>query len=102
MPPVMITKKSALFDVDVTPQHWRGVRNVACYRLRWGGEDCFFLAPTGHLTFPMTPQKLFDHSVLVLTVGSRKVVKDGCFDEDGESLRAAVGPLLDVEFVHAL
>jgi hypothetical protein len=103
MPPMMVTDKSALFEIDVEPRHWsNGARRVACYRLPWEGKDCFFLAPTKHLTFPMTPQKLFEHSVLVLTVGGRETVKDRYFDEDSQSLRDAIEAHLDVEYVHAL
>lgn len=99
---MMVTDKSALFVIGVVSRHWKGVRNVACYRLHWEGRDCFFLAPTEHLTFPMTPQKLFEHSVLVLTAGTRETVKNRYFDEDGQSLQEAVESHLDVEYVHAL
>lgn len=102
VPPMMVTDKSALFVIGVVPRYWKGTRNVACFRLSWEGRDCFFLASTEHLTFPMTPQKLFEHSCLILTAGTRETVKDRYFDEDSRSLRDAVEAHLDVEYVHAL
>jgi hypothetical protein len=99
----MITERSALFELDVELHHWlHGPHRIVCFRAPWEGKDCFFLAPTKHLTYPMTIQKLFEHSVLVLTMAGRKVVKDRYFDEDGESLLGAVEGLLDVEYVHSL
>jgi len=103
VPPMMITERSALFELDVEPRHWSGgARRIACFRAHWEGKDCFFLAPTEHLEFPMTVQKLCEHSVLVLTVGGRETVKDRYFDEDGKSLIDAFGSHLDVEYVHGL
>lgn len=103
VPPMMVTDRSALFELDVEPRHWPGLpRRVACFRAHWEGKDCFFLAPTQHLTFPMTLQALSEHSVLILTVAGRETVKDRYFDEDSKSLRDAVESHLDVEYVHAL
>jgi hypothetical protein len=99
---MMVTEQSVLFELDVGLSRWRGVsRRVACFRAHWDGKDCFFLAPTG-LTFPMTVKKLYEFSHLVLTVGSRDVVKDRYFDEDSRGLREAVASHLDVEYVHGL
>lgn len=96
-----VTEKSVLFIIGVKTRNWRGMHNVACFRLDWEGK-VFFLAPVRHLSFPMTPQKLFEHSVLVVTAGTRETVKDRYFDEDSQSLREAVEAHLDVEYLHAL
>jgi len=103
VPPMMVTDQSVLFEIDVDPRHWAGgPQHVACFRAHWEDKDCFFLAQTKHLTFPMTVQKLYEHSALVLTAGGRETVKDRYFDEDGKSLVEAFEAHLDVEYVHGL
>jgi len=103
VPPMMVTEQSALFELDVEPRHWsNGARRVACFRAHWEGKDCFFLAQTKHLAYPMTVQKLYEHSALVLTAGGRETMKDRYFDEDSKSLVEAFEAHLDVEYVHGL
>ncbi len=102
MPPMMVTKESALVELDVEPTYWNGARRVACFRAHWEDEDCFFLAATEHLPLPATVKTLAEHAAMILTVGSRKVLKNRYFDEDGKSLLAAFETHMDVEFVHSL
>jgi hypothetical protein len=100
----VIVEQDALVELDIEPIYWRGTRRVACFRAQWKDQDCFFLVPRWpSLRFPMSVETLWESSVLTVTAGSREVLKDRYFDEDGgQRLLAAFEAHLDVEYAHAL